>query len=84
MQYENISTDLLLASDWPKVTFVVTEPPATNYNTIHEELNCYESRGRYSYMYETTLNDDSSVEDFMHIWFESEQDETYFALKFAS
>jgi len=80
MQYENISTDLLLASVWHKITMPVDWQALET--KVHQELNCYESRGRYNYLHESTIGDDG-IEDLMHIWFELEQDATYFALKFA-
>ena len=80
MQYENISPELL-EGKWSKVTLVVQwQLRETN---VQAELNCYESRGRYNYRVDESIISNGN-EDLMHIWFELEEDATYFALKFAS
>ena len=76
MNFENIH-NRFLRNKWTRIEFLL--PDEDRLFEIHGAINRYESRGRFK-------NDDRYIVDgnlvVLPVWFELEEDATYFALKY--
>ena len=75
MNFENISTRLL-ENNWTKVEFIILSQD--QLFKIHCALNQHKSRGRFNDDERFVMHENHMV---LPVWFELEEDATYFALK---